>query len=122
MALVFNGIKVSMNGNNIPTGSLPSSFTPIEGEFISVPVTFAIDKSSVEAAVPSDTWNSLISFLDTAIQTKLQNDFDTSQTVTSYAELFGIQSNLKGDANTSDMYKDVVPAYLCSVVMYVKVS
>lgn len=122
MSLVFNGIKVSMNGNNVPNGALVSNYTPIEGEFISVPYNFAIDKASVEAAVPSDTWNTLIAFLDTGIQSKLSNDFDDTKTVTAYAELFGVQSNLKGDANTSDMYKNVVPSYICSVVMYVKVS
>jgi hypothetical protein len=122
MALNFTGIKVSMNGNNVPTGAITSPFTPIDGEFESIEYTFSIDKGSVEAAAPSDTWNTLISFLDTAIQSKLSNDFNTANTVDSYAELFGVQSNLKGDANTSDMYKNVVPAYLCTVVMYVKVS
>ncbi len=122
MALNFTGIKVSMNGNNVPTGALASAYTPIDEEFISVPFTFSIDKGSVDAAVPSDTWNTLMAFLDTSIEAKLLNDFDVTQTVDSYAELFGVQSNLKGDANTSDMYKNIVPAYLCTVVMYVKVS
>lgn len=122
MALNFTGIKVSMNGYNVPTGALASPYTPIEGEYVSIPLIFEIDKSSVESANPSDTWNSLISFLDTAIQSKLSNDFDVSKTVDSYAELFGVKSNLQGSANDSDMYKNVVPSYLCSVVMYIKVS
>jgi hypothetical protein len=122
MALNFTGIKVSMSGYNVPSGALDSPYTPINGEFISVPFTLAIDKASVESAVPSDTWNTLISFLDTAIESKLLNDFNTTNTVDSYAELFGVRSNLQGSADNSDMYKNIVPAYLCSVVMYVKVS
>ena len=122
MALNFTGIKVSMNGYNVPTGALSSAFTPIDGEFESIEYTFTIDKSGVEAAVPSDTWNSLIAFLDTAIQSKLSNDFNTANTVDAYAELFGVKSNLQGSANNSDMYKNIAPAYLCTVVMYVKVS
>ena len=122
MALNFTGIKVSMNGRNVPTGALASPYTPIEGDYISFPFQFAIDKTSVEDAVPSNTWNSLISFLDTAIQSKLSNDFDVTQTVDAYAELFGVSSNFQGDANSSDMYKTGTAALVCTVIMYVKVS
>lgn len=120
MALDFKGIKVSMSGLNIPTGVLPSAYTEVQGNYISIQEVFAIDKASVEASVPSDTWNDVISFLDTAIQTKINADFDTTNNIEAYAELFGITSNLQGDADSSDMYKDVVPAYLCTVVMYIK--
>ena len=122
MSLNFTGIKVSMNGRNVPTGALASPYTPIDGDYISFPAQFSIDKTSVEDANPANTWNSLISFLDTAIQTKLQNDFDITKTVDSYAELFGVKSNLYGSADISDMYKNVSASYLCSVKMYVKVS
>lgn len=122
MSLNFTGIKVSMNGRNVPTGALASPYTPIEGDYISFPAQFFIDKSSVEDANPANTWNSLISFLDTAIQTKLSTDFDTTQTVDAYAELFGVSSNFQGDANTSDMYKTGTAALVCTVIMYVKVS
>lgn len=123
MALNFTGIKVSMNGRNIPSGALASTYTPIEGEYTSVKGQFAIDKSSVEDANPANTWNSLISFLDTAIQSKLSTDFDdTANTIDAYAELFGVSSNFQGDANTSDMYKTGTAALVCTVIMYVKVS
>lgn len=122
MALNFTGIKVSMSGYNVPTGALSSPYTPINGEFESIEYTFAIAKSSVEDATPSDTWNSLIAFLDTAIQSKLSNDFNVTNTVDAYAELFGVKSNLQGSANDSDMYKATPASYLCTVVMYVKVS
>ena len=122
MSLNFTGIKVSMNGYNVPTGALASPYTPINGEFVSIPLSFNIAKASVEDAVPSNTWNSLIAFLDTAIQSKLSNDFDVTKTVDAYAELFGVKSNLQGSANDSDMYKNIAAGYLCSVVLYVKVS
>lgn len=122
MSLNFTGIKVSMNGRNVPTGALASPYTPIEGDYISFPAQFSIDKSSVEDAVPSNTWNSLISFLDTAIQSKLSTDFDVTQTVDAYAELFGVSSNFQGDANSSDMYKTGTATLVCTVIMYVKVS
>lgn len=123
MALNFTGIKVSMNGRNVPTGALASPYTPIEGDYISFPAQFSIDKTSVEDANPANTWNSLISFLDTAIQTKLSADFDdTANTIDAFAELFGVSSNFQGDANNSDMYKTGTAAFLCTVIMYVKVS
>lgn len=123
MALDFKGIKVVMSGLNVPTGALPSNYTDVEGDYFSKEEIFGIDKSSVESANPSDTWNSLIAFLDTAIQAKLSNDYDESTNIVeAVADLMGVSSNLQGDADNSDMYKNEAPDYLCKVILRIKIS
>ena len=125
MSINYNGTRIVMNANKVPNGILNTPVTSFTGQdYNSYRWEFAIDKASVESATPSDTFNTLITFLDTAIEAKLIADFVATNTVESYGDLYDVESNLctDQDPNTSDAYKDVVPAYICRVNVKVKIS
>lgn len=125
MAISYQGTRVLIDPKKIPSGIQKEAVTPFyDQDYNSYKWTFAIDKASVESSNPTDTFNSLIVFLGTAIQSKLANDLIATNTVDSYGDLYEVKSNLctDQDPDNSDAYKNVAPAYICKVNVKVKIS
>ncbi len=125
MAIIYSGTKVIIDDKKVPDGILKPTITTFNGgTYDSHKWIFEIDKASVQSADPKATFDTLVTFLDTAIESKLINDFVGTNTVDSFGYLYDVQSNLDTDQdpNNSDAYKNIVPAYVCYVDEKVKIS
>ena len=125
MAVTYYGSRVVISPQKVPSGILKPTVTTFSGgDYKSFQWVFEIDKASVEASSPADTFNDLVNFLDLAISTKLMAEFISTNTVEAYGHFYEVDSNLctDQDPNTSDAYKNIVPAYICKVNVKVKIS
>jgi hypothetical protein len=119
MALTHNGTAVLVS--EIPSGytrPTVSKFTDHELKYESREINIA--KSGVENATASTTFTNIITALNTAIQSLLNADIDTTGlTVTSYANLKIISTN----ANISGvLYTNGAVNYVCTVDIFVKTA
>ncbi len=124
MALTNEGTLVQL-----PSSRTPSDFTAVavssfsDYEYESTERTLSVLKSTVENSDPSTTLLAVISNATIGINKQVTDlvtaEFDTSNTVTCYAVLTGIKSNVESSA-TTDFYTDTAMSYICTVRFYVK--
>ena len=124
MALTNAGTLVQL-----PTSRVPSDFTAVavssftDFEYQSTTRTLSVLKSTVQDADPSTTLLAIISNATIGINKQVTDlvtaEFDTTNTVTCYAILTGIDSNQAASAS-NDFYTDTAMSYLCTVKFYVK--
>ena len=119
MALTHNGTAVLVS--EVPSGyTRPSvtKFTDHELKYQNRQISIA--KSGVENATASTTFGNIITALNTAIESLLNADIDTSGlTVTAYANLKTITTN--ADINNV-LYTNGAVNYLCYVDIFVKTA
>jgi hypothetical protein len=126
MALTNAGTLVEL-----PSSRIPSDFTAVsvssfaDYEYVSTERTLSVLKSTVENADPSTTLLAIIANGTIGINQQVSDlvtaEFDTSNTVTCYAVLTGISSNVESSA-TTNFYTDTAMSYICKVKFYVKSS
>jgi hypothetical protein len=126
MALTNAGTVVSL-----PSSRVPSDFTAVavttfsDWEQESQVLTLSVLKSTVENSDPATTLLAIISNATIGINKQVSDlvtdDWDVTRTVTVYAELTGIDSNVAASA-TTDFYTDTAMSYTCTVKYYVKAS
>ena len=123
MSINYSGTKIAMVDSKVPNGILyPTPTIPDVTTYQSYKWEFAIDKASVSSSTPSDSFNTMVAFLDTAIESKLIAEFIGTNTVDAYGLLYDVESNFCGDPNTSDMYTDATANLICKVTVKVKIS
>ena len=98
MALVNNGVKVSLKASQKPTGySLPSVTTFTDYEYTR-PMTLNVAKATVENATKATTLTNIISNATIGISKQVDDimtaDYIGSNTVTYYIDLLTINHNI----------------------------
>lgn len=126
MALTFNGTR-----NRLPSHRKPSGYTdPVvttfsDYEFESIK-TFLIDKSVIDSADAvtgmTTMFNDATSGIDKQAVDELEKDFDTTKTVTAFADLVDV-SHVCDHSYSEFNYllNSVTDQVLCTVKMYVKI-
>ena len=126
MALTNAGTTV-----NLPSSRVPSGFTAVavstfsDWEQESQVLTLSVLKSTVDNADQATTLLAIISNATIGINKQVTDlvtaDWDVTRTVTVYAELTGIDSNVAANG-ANDFYTDTAMSYSCTVKYYVKAS
>ena len=124
MALTNAGTLVELPSSRVPsdfTAVAVSSFTDYEYE--STTRTLSVLKSTVEDSDPATTLLAIIANASIGINKQVSDlvtaEFDVTNTVTCFAVLTGIDSNVAASAD-NDFYTDTAMSYLCTVKFYVK--
>ena len=124
MALTNAGTLVQLPSSRIPSDyTLPtvSSFT--DWEYESSERTLTVLKSTVENSDRSTTLANILANATIGTNKQVTDlvtaEFDVTNTVTCYAVLTGIDSNVAA-SGSNDFYTDTAMSYLCPVKFYVK--
>ena len=124
MALTNAGTLVQLPSSRIPSDyTLPtvSSFT--DWEYESSERTLTVLKSTVENSDRSTTLANILANATIGINKQVTDlvtaEFDVTNTVTCYAVLTGIDSNVAA-SGSNDFYTDTAMSYSCTVKFYVK--
>ena len=125
MAITNNGCKVSLQDTQLPSGySLPSVTEISDYDYIS-DLTLNVLKATVENATDATTLTNIIGNatigIDKQIDDILVADYLATATVTAYADLTHINSNIAA-VNTTDFYDNTAVSYVCTVRLYVKAA
>lgn len=125
MAVINNGVKLS-----IPSVLIPSGFTaPVVTEFEDFEyereVTLSVLKSTVENASKATTLLNVINNGTIGISKQIEDivtaDYINSNTVTFYADILNITNNQQLSV-TSDFFGNVALSYSVKVKFYVKTA
>lgn len=125
MAVINNGVKLS-----IPSVLIPSGFTaPVVTEFEDFEyereVTLSVLKSTVENASKATTLLNVINNGTIGVSKQIEDivtaDYINSNTVTFYADILNITNNQQLSV-TSDFFGNVALSYSVKVKFYVKTS
>lgn len=125
MALVNNGVQLS-----IPTGLIPTGFTaPAVTTFTDFEyereVTLSVLKSTVENASKATTLLNIINDVTIGISKQILDivtaDYIGSNTVTFYSEVTNLTNNQQLSV-TSDFFGNVAVSYVVKVKFYVKTA
>lgn len=127
MALTHNGVVNSLPETQKPSGYTdPTVTTFSDWEYKRVAV-FSIAKTAVENATPATTMTNLIddatNGIDKLVEDELNNDFDTTNTVTAYSDWTGLTTNQTPETGSGSNWLDTTAeAYQCTVSIYVKIA
>jgi hypothetical protein len=124
MAVVNNGVKLS-----IPTVLIPSGFvSPVVTEFEDFEydreITLSVLKSTVENASKATTLLNIINNVTIGISKQIEDivaDYINSNTVTFYTDVLSISNNQQVSV-TSDFFGNVALSYIVKVKFYVKTA
>ncbi len=119
MALTNNGTKVSIHPSGLPSGYSVPSVTTFADHESKRSVVISIVKSTVENADPATTLTALVVAVNAAAAVLITDDLDVTRTVTMFADLKVVRTNLVFSA---DLYKNVVPSYICTVDIFYKAA
>lgn len=124
MALTHNGTVVQLPTSRVPSDyTLPTVSTFTDWEYESSVRTLTVLKSTVEDSDRATTLSNIINNatigLDKQIEDLISAEADVTNTVTSYAVLTGIDSNVAA-SGSNDFYTDTAMSYSCTVKFYWK--
>lgn len=124
MALTNAGTVVQLPSSRVPSDyTLPTVSTFTDWEYESSVRTLTVLKSTVEDSDRATTLGNILTNATIGINKQVTDlvtaEFDVTNTVTCYAVLTGIDSNVSA-ANDNDFYTDTAMSYSCTVKFYVK--
>lgn len=122
MAITLNGTQNGLPADRLPAGYTAPVVTAINDFMyrydVVVPLVFS---TTATTSNPVTTMTAIVSGTNTAIQAILTADYLSTATVTSYAVINDITTNLGLPTPTSTTYlTNVTPSYLVSVTIFVK--
>ena len=125
MALTLNGTQNGLSVDRLPSGYTPPTVTAVSDfNYInSKVITIAVSGTATTTAAASMT--AIVTATNSAVSTLLSADFTVaSKTVTAYAVITDISTNLVPSVNSTTMaylLSATTPSYLVSVNIYAKV-
>lgn len=124
MALVNNGVKVSIGAGLIPTGFTAPAVTPFADQDSKRTISLSVLKATVENADKATTLLNIINDVTIGISKQVSDivdaDYDeVANTVTFYADMTSLSNNQQRSVAT-DFYGDVAVSYVATVDVYVK--
>lgn len=126
MALVDNGVKVSVPSILIPTGSSTQVVTEFTDFEYTTDLTLSVLKATVENVSKPTTFDNIIDDVAIGIKKQVSDimgaDYDdAAKTVTFYTEYLTINNNTGVSVDT-DFYNNVAESYVCKVKVFIKTS
>ena len=127
MAITNNGTKNSLPAAKLPTGyTVPTVTTFTDWEYSRI-LSLSVLKATVENATPATTMTNIFDDaaigLDKQIVDIVAADFLATATVTTYAELTDLTTNIvdvsSGDGTWMD---DTAVSYVARVILYIKAA
>lgn len=126
MAVTFNGTKNSLNSTQKPSGYTDPVVSEISSPEYTNTKTFTVLKSTVENATAATTMTNIFNNgtigLDKQVEDDITADYDATKTVTSYAELTALTTNIASIAGSGDWLKNTAVSYVATVTVYVTVT
>ena len=125
MAITNNGTKVSIPTDKLPSGyTLPTVTTFSDYEYYRTE-TLEVDRATVYSATKTTTMTNILGNATIGITKQVTDlvtaDFDATNTVSIWAEIYDINSNLQV-SQSGDFYSNVDDTFVCNVRVYVKAS
>ncbi len=126
MAVVDNGVKVSVPEILIPSGAAAQAVTEFTDFKYTRDLTLSVTKVSVDSSLKSDTFDDIIDEATIGIKKQVLDlitaDFDdTANTVTYYTEYLTLKNN-QGVSVDTEFYTDTAESYTCTVKVFIKTS
>lgn len=126
MALVDNGVKVSVSQNLIPSNATDQVVTVFTDFEYTRNLTLDIPKATVENADKGVTFDNIIDDVAVGIKKQVADimgaDYDdVANTVTYYTDYKSISSNFLVNLS-SEFYSNAAINYTCSVTVYIKTT
>lgn len=127
MALVTNGVKISLGTALVPSGYAPTTALSEFSDHTYVrSLSLTVDKVTVDDSDKATTFKAIIENATVGIQKQVDDilgaEFDdTAKTVTSWIDLLSIGNN-QGVSKVSDFYTDSLVDYKVSIKLYIKVA
>ena len=123
MAITNNGTKVSVPTDKLPSGyTLPTVTTFSDYEYYRT-ATLTVDRATVYSATKTTTMANILANASIGLTKQVTDlvtaDFDATNTVTIYSDLYDIDTNLKV-SQTGDFYGNNDDDFVCYVRIYVK--
>ncbi len=120
MALVNNGLKVSITSNQLPSGYTKPSVTEFTDQEYERDYVATIAKSAVEDANEVTAFTALVAAINTAIAALITADYDTSGlTVTIWSEFTILATNF---TLGNSLYKNTAVNYIATCKVYIKTA
>lgn len=125
MAVVNNGVKVSIPSILIPSGFVAPVVTEFEDFEYDRELTLSVLKSTVENASKATTLLNVINNgtigISKQVEDIITSDYINTNTVTFYTDFLSI-SNSQQVSVTTDFYGNVALSYVVKVKVYVKTA
>ena len=127
MALTLNGVKNSLPDSQLPSGYTRPTVTTFSDWTWKYVTTLSVAKATVENATASTTMTNIIDNgtvgLDKQVDDLIENDFDTTNTVTAWVDWTALTTNQTPETGTGSSWLDTTAeAYQCTVSIYIKVA
>lgn len=128
MALTFNGVDTaSLSSLKKPTGFTDPTVTPVTGDTLwTWENIITVDRDTVKNPDRPTTLDNILDDVSVGLNTQceaiagqLEN---TTNTVEAYAVLVDVDNNIDSKDPSSDFYTDEADVYVCSVIIYAKVT
>lgn len=127
MAITNNGTKNSLGAGKIPTGYTRPTITTFTDWEYKRTLTLSVLKSTVENATNSTTmtniFNNATIGLDKQIIDIIAADYLATATVTTYADLTSLTTNISNESSGNGTWlDDTAVSYVATVDLYVKTA
>jgi N-acetylglucosamine kinase-like BadF-type ATPase len=127
MAITNNGTKNSLPADQIPSGYTRPTITTFTDWEYQRTLTLSVLKSTVENATNSTTMTNIfddaVVGLDAQIEAIVAADYLATATVTTYADLRGLTTNVSDTNDGNGIWlDDTAVSYIATVILYVKVA
>ncbi len=126
MALVDNGLKVSVAGGQLPAGASAQAVTEFTDFEYVRNETFSVLKSTVQDSSKATTFDNILNEASIGVKAQvtalMTADYIATNTVTYYSEITYITTNIAGNSTVGDFYNDTAVSYMCVVRIFVKTA
>jgi hypothetical protein len=119
MAIVVNGTVNAIPAEKLPVGYTPPTVTIIEDFQYKSEVVIPLVFSTTATGTAVNTMTAIVTATNNAVVTLLGLDFLSTATVTAYAVINSIDTNLS-NASRTYLLSTTTPSYLVSVTIFVK--
>lgn len=125
MAITNNGTVVTIPTDKLPSGYTKPTVTTFSDYEYYRTATLNVDRATVYSATKTTTMANILANGTIGVTKQVTDlvtaDFDATNTVTIYADLYDISSNLEV-SQTGDFYGNTDDKFVCYVRIYVKAS
>jgi len=122
MAITLNGTQNALPSDRLPSGYTAPVVTSVPDFQYRYDVVVPLVFSTTATATASGTMTAIVTATNTAVSTILGADFLSTATVTAYAVINDITTNLALPTPTSTTYllSGTTPSYLVNTTIFVK--
>ena len=123
MALVNNGVKLSISNRIYPSGvTLSNTLTEFSDHEYFRNTTLTVPKAAADDADRKVTFKAIIDELESQVAVFLGAEFDdAAKTVTYYIDVKALSNNQQLNL-TSEFYTNVAEAYVLNIDIYIKTA